>query len=113
MSFSERCRRVFEYLLDWIIARQARRKLSKRRIDPNSQCFACGHKQGQIAYDPATRYVIHTCNVCGALRAERPIVEATRWDFIGRDSEQSRKYEAEVRQRFEQSGVIKPKVAVQ
>lgn len=101
----ERLTQFVEYLLECVIAFQSRRRISKSRIDPNQQCFACGHFQGSISYDPNSKFVIHQCGVCNAMRAVRPILPATQWDFIGRDVDQIKQYEMEMRERF--SGLIK------
>jgi hypothetical protein len=99
--------RGVERLLDMYLAHQkkqkaaaALRKLERTALDRNAQCFACGHRDGEISYDPTIQRVVHHCKVCGAVRPELPVYPVKAWDFLGRDLRVNKERELEVMQRF-------------
>src|SRR5271166_258727 len=72
--------------LDVFLEYQARRKGGFYRvINPNSQCMACGAKNGEISYNPIDQIVVHTCHICEAQWPELPRVPVLAWDFVGRN----------------------------
>lgn len=83
-------------------AAAALRKLEETKIDPQAQCFACGHRdpRSRIQYDPQIQRVIHACAVCGAVRPEMPVYPVKAWDFVGRDLKKNVEREEEIMRRF-------------
>ena len=95
-----------ERLLDSIIERQKRRKGGYfKKIKINEWCPGCGHRAGDIVWNPELERVIHNCQKCGATWPEKPRVPAHAWDVLGKMIKFNRESAQDVKDVFTRANV--------
>jgi hypothetical protein len=99
-----------ERILDGLIEYQKRRRGGfYKTIKVNGWCNACGHRNGEISWNPEVERVMHTCNVCGASWPELPRVPAHAWDYLGKMIKERRDNAEDVKEVFARANTpIKP-----
>jgi hypothetical protein len=79
---------AWQWFSGWVRALVMAWRIHRAEIDPNAKCPSCGARKGKIRWEPELVWpdgskgcVLHTCEIDGAVWAEKPIVQAKAWEI--------------------------------